>query len=174
MGCGEVAGRGVEGEEGEEEETPGETLSVVPSAILYLNGDFDGGTFYFTELDAKTVTVSVPLSPSLGDRNPQSTKGRVARDPLLKPGCRGALRCVTHSSDWPPLQLWSLGSQAEEPPLTLDPDDPVSLLKTGYSLHPSTIPSLPPPTLCVSLRQKCSPNVGEPWDSLQARKTRTE
>ncbi|XP_012923643.1 prolyl 3-hydroxylase 1 isoform X2 [Heterocephalus glaber] len=26
------------------------------SAILYLNGDFDGGNFYFTELDAKTVT----------------------------------------------------------------------------------------------------------------------
>lgn len=32
--------------------------SAFPSAILYLNGDFDGGDFYFTELDAKTVTVS--------------------------------------------------------------------------------------------------------------------
>ncbi|XP_027714257.1 prolyl 3-hydroxylase 1-like [Vombatus ursinus] len=29
------------------------------SAILYLNGDFDGGNFYFTELDAKTVTAEV-------------------------------------------------------------------------------------------------------------------
>lgn len=32
-----------------------------PSAILYLNGDFDGGNFYFTELDAKTMTVSASL-----------------------------------------------------------------------------------------------------------------
>uniref|UniRef100_A0AAA9SS47 procollagen-proline 3-dioxygenase n=2 Tax=Bos TaxID=9903 RepID=A0AAA9SS47_BOVIN len=29
------------------------------SAILYLNEDFDGGNFYFTELDAKTVTERV-------------------------------------------------------------------------------------------------------------------
>lgn len=28
------------------------------SAILYLNGDFEGGAFYFTQLDAKTETVS--------------------------------------------------------------------------------------------------------------------
>lgn len=28
------------------------------SALLYLNGDFDGGEFIFTEMDAKTVTVS--------------------------------------------------------------------------------------------------------------------
>lgn len=27
------------------------------SALLYLNGDFDGGDFIFTEMDAKTVTV---------------------------------------------------------------------------------------------------------------------
>jgi len=27
------------------------------SALLYLNGDFDGGEFIFTEMDAKTVTV---------------------------------------------------------------------------------------------------------------------
>lgn len=34
-------------------------LSPPPfSAILYLNGDFEGGAFYFTELDAKTQTVS--------------------------------------------------------------------------------------------------------------------
>lgn len=46
-----------------------EILSAFPSAILYLNGDFDGGNFYFTELDAKTVTVSVSWSPSLRDRN---------------------------------------------------------------------------------------------------------
>lgn len=36
-------------------------MSLLPSAILYLNGDFDGGNFYFTELDAKTVTVSILL-----------------------------------------------------------------------------------------------------------------
>ncbi|CAH2247964.1 prolyl 3-hydroxylase 2 [Pelobates cultripes] len=29
------------------------------SALLYLNGDFDGGEFVFTEMDAKTVTSSV-------------------------------------------------------------------------------------------------------------------
>nr|XP_060614731.1 prolyl 3-hydroxylase 1 [Anolis sagrei ordinatus] len=29
------------------------------SAILYLNGDFEGGAFYFTELDAETVTAEV-------------------------------------------------------------------------------------------------------------------
>lgn len=39
--------------------------SCLSSAILYLNGDFDGGNFYFTELDAKTVTVSALLSSSL-------------------------------------------------------------------------------------------------------------
>lgn len=58
--------------EQEEEKVCVEILSAFPSAILYLNGDFDGGNFYFTELDAKTVTVSVSLSPSLRDRNPQS------------------------------------------------------------------------------------------------------
>lgn len=84
-------GRGREG--GEEEEALGKTLSVVPSAILYLNGDFDGGTFYFTELDAKTVTVSMPLSPSLGDRNAQSAMGPAARAPLLKPGAGGFEMC---------------------------------------------------------------------------------
>ncbi|XP_040325797.1 prolyl 3-hydroxylase 1 isoform X2 [Herpailurus yagouaroundi] len=63
------------------------------SAILYLNGDFDGGTFYFTELDAKTVTVSMPLSPSLGDRNAQSAMGPAARAPLLKPGGGGFGMC---------------------------------------------------------------------------------
>ncbi|XP_076880682.1 prolyl 3-hydroxylase 2 [Brachyhypopomus gauderio] len=34
------------------------------SALLYLNGDFDGGEFIFTEMDAKTVTASV--KPSCG------------------------------------------------------------------------------------------------------------
>lgn len=79
----------------DEEEAHSETLSVVPSAILYLNGDFDGGTFYFTELDAKTVTVSVPSCLSLGDGNPHS-----AVAPLLEP--RGALRRVAQASDRPP------------------------------------------------------------------------
>lgn len=72
-----------------EEEAHGETVSVVRSAILYLNGDFDGGAFYFTELDAKTVTVSVPSGLSLGDRNPHGAVGRVARAPLLNPGAGG-------------------------------------------------------------------------------------
>lgn len=67
--------------EQEEEGFCVEVLSAFPSAILYLNGDFDGGNFYFTELDAKTVTVSGPLSHSLGIRNPQS-----ASTPLPKPG----------------------------------------------------------------------------------------
>lgn len=43
-------------------------LSAFPSAILYLNGDFHGGNFYFTELDAKTITVSVSFPPSLRDK----------------------------------------------------------------------------------------------------------
>ena len=59
---------------GREEEVGVDMLSAFPSAILYLNGDFDGGNFYFTELDAKTVTVSAPL----GDRNPQGAVGRMA------------------------------------------------------------------------------------------------
>lgn len=29
----------------------------ISSALLYLNGDFEGGEFIFTEMDAKTVTV---------------------------------------------------------------------------------------------------------------------
>lgn len=31
------------------------------SALLYMNDDFEGGEFIFTEMDAKTVTVSKPL-----------------------------------------------------------------------------------------------------------------
>lgn len=52
-------------------------FSVFPSAILYLNGDFDGGNFYFTELDAKTVTVSVPLSLP-GRQKPPKCRERTA------------------------------------------------------------------------------------------------
>lgn len=44
-----------------------------PSALLYMNADFEGGEFIFTEMDAKTVTVSqccepnaVPQQPVLG------------------------------------------------------------------------------------------------------------
>uniref|UniRef100_A0A8C0PE21 procollagen-proline 3-dioxygenase n=1 Tax=Canis lupus familiaris TaxID=9615 RepID=A0A8C0PE21_CANLF len=55
------------------------------SAILYLNGDFDGGTFYFTELDAKTVTDRVqaddlvrmlfsPEEVDLSQEQPQDTQ----------------------------------------------------------------------------------------------------
>ncbi|KAL6068199.1 hypothetical protein STEG23_035246 [Scotinomys teguina] len=50
------------------------------SAILYLNGDFDGGNFYFTELDAKTVTAEVQpqcgraVGFSSGKENPHGVK----------------------------------------------------------------------------------------------------
>ncbi|XP_077006127.1 prolyl 3-hydroxylase 1 [Tamandua tetradactyla] len=50
------------------------------SAILYLNGDFDGGNFYFTELDAKTVTAEVQpqcgraVGFSSGTENPHGVK----------------------------------------------------------------------------------------------------
>uniref|UniRef100_A0A8C8X9Y2 procollagen-proline 3-dioxygenase n=1 Tax=Panthera leo TaxID=9689 RepID=A0A8C8X9Y2_PANLE len=50
------------------------------SAILYLNGDFDGGTFYFTELDAKTVTAEVQpqcgraVGFSSGTENPHGVR----------------------------------------------------------------------------------------------------
>uniref|UniRef100_A0A8C4V1T4 procollagen-proline 3-dioxygenase n=1 Tax=Falco tinnunculus TaxID=100819 RepID=A0A8C4V1T4_FALTI len=50
------------------------------SAILYLNGDFEGGAFYFTELDAKTETAEVQpqcgraLGFSSGLENPHGVK----------------------------------------------------------------------------------------------------
>ncbi|XP_018408146.1 PREDICTED: prolyl 3-hydroxylase 1 isoform X2 [Nanorana parkeri] len=50
------------------------------SAILYLNGDFEGGDFYFTELDAKTVTAEVRpqcgrmVGFSSGAENPHGVK----------------------------------------------------------------------------------------------------
>lgn len=50
------------------------------SAILYLNGDFEGGAFYFTELDAKTVTAEVQpqcgraVGFSSGSENPHGVK----------------------------------------------------------------------------------------------------
>ncbi|XP_033885266.3 prolyl 3-hydroxylase 2-like isoform X1 [Acipenser ruthenus] len=50
------------------------------SAILYLNGDFDGGEFIFTEMDAKTVTASVKpncgrmVGFSSGGENPHGVK----------------------------------------------------------------------------------------------------
>ncbi|XP_003462554.1 prolyl 3-hydroxylase 1 [Cavia porcellus] len=50
------------------------------SAILYLNGDFDGGNFYFTELDAKTMTAEVQpqcgraVGFSSGSENPHGVK----------------------------------------------------------------------------------------------------
>lgn len=50
------------------------------SAILYLNRDFDGGNFYFTELDAKTVTAEVQpqcgraVGFSSGTENPHGVK----------------------------------------------------------------------------------------------------
>ncbi|XP_037736975.1 prolyl 3-hydroxylase 1 isoform X4 [Chelonia mydas] len=50
------------------------------SVILYLNGDFEGGTFYFTELDATTVTAEVQpqcgraVGFSSGSENPHGVK----------------------------------------------------------------------------------------------------
>uniref|UniRef100_A0A6J0UUQ0 procollagen-proline 3-dioxygenase n=1 Tax=Pogona vitticeps TaxID=103695 RepID=A0A6J0UUQ0_9SAUR len=50
------------------------------SAILYLNADFEGGAFYFTELDAKTVTAEVQpqcgraVGFSSGSENPHGVK----------------------------------------------------------------------------------------------------
>lgn len=35
-----------------------------PSALLYMNADFEGGEFIFTEMDAKTVTVSQCCGPN--------------------------------------------------------------------------------------------------------------
>ncbi|XP_042202551.1 prolyl 3-hydroxylase 2 [Callorhinchus milii] len=50
------------------------------SAILYLNGDFEGGEFIFTESDAKTITASVKprcgrmVSFSSGGENPHGVR----------------------------------------------------------------------------------------------------
>ncbi|XP_054857478.1 prolyl 3-hydroxylase 1 [Eublepharis macularius] len=50
------------------------------SAILYLNGDFEGGAFYFTELDATTITAEVQpqcgraVGFSSGSENPHGVK----------------------------------------------------------------------------------------------------
>ncbi|XP_066503478.1 prolyl 3-hydroxylase 2 [Hoplias malabaricus] len=50
------------------------------SALLYLNGDFDGGEFIFTEMDAKTITASVKprcgrmVGFSSGGENPHGVR----------------------------------------------------------------------------------------------------
>ncbi|XP_068137308.1 prolyl 3-hydroxylase 2 [Hyperolius riggenbachi] len=50
------------------------------SALLYLNGDFDGGEFVFTEMDAKTVTAAIKpkcgrlVGFSSGGENPHGVK----------------------------------------------------------------------------------------------------
>ncbi|XP_029004670.1 prolyl 3-hydroxylase 2 [Betta splendens] len=50
------------------------------SALLYLNGDFEGGEFIFTEMDAKTITASVKprcgrmVGFSSGGENPHGVK----------------------------------------------------------------------------------------------------
>ncbi|KAM3835761.1 LOW QUALITY PROTEIN: prolyl 3-hydroxylase 2-like [Vipera latastei] len=50
------------------------------SALLYMNGDFEGGEFIFTEMDAKTVTASIRpkcgrmVSFSSGGENPHGVK----------------------------------------------------------------------------------------------------
>lgn len=50
------------------------------SALLYLNGDFDGGEFIFTEMDAKTITASIKpqcgrmVGFSSGGENPHGVR----------------------------------------------------------------------------------------------------
>lgn len=50
------------------------------SALLYMNADFEGGEFIFTEMDAKTVTASIKpkcgrmISFSSGGENPHGVK----------------------------------------------------------------------------------------------------
>ncbi|KAM8954335.1 prolyl 3-hydroxylase 2 isoform 2-T2 [Pelodytes ibericus] len=50
------------------------------SALLYLNGDFEGGEFVFTEMDAKTITASIKprcgrlVGFSSGGENPHGVK----------------------------------------------------------------------------------------------------
>ncbi|KAG8142164.1 hypothetical protein E2320_006119 [Naja naja] len=57
---------------------------LLSSAILYLNGDFEGGEFYFTELDATTVTAEVKpqcgraVGFSAGLENPTASEGHGA------------------------------------------------------------------------------------------------
>lgn len=41
-----------------EQSSPQGSPASSPSALLYMNADFEGGEFIFTEMDAKTVTVS--------------------------------------------------------------------------------------------------------------------
>lgn len=41
-----------------------------PSALLYMNADFEGGEFIFTEMDAKTVTVSQGCEPNAIPQQP--------------------------------------------------------------------------------------------------------
>uniref|UniRef100_K7FS52 procollagen-proline 3-dioxygenase n=1 Tax=Pelodiscus sinensis TaxID=13735 RepID=K7FS52_PELSI len=65
------------------------------SAILYLNGDFEGGAFYFTKLDATTVTaVSVGAGRQSGRTRPWRSRG-AERGPCLSepawPTCSPAL-----------------------------------------------------------------------------------
>lgn len=44
--------------------------SSSPSALLYMNADFEGGEFIFTEMDAKTVTVSWCCEPNAVPQQP--------------------------------------------------------------------------------------------------------
>lgn len=41
-------------------------FSFLYSAILYLNEDFQGGNLFFTEMDAVTLTVSLPQALDMG------------------------------------------------------------------------------------------------------------
>lgn len=91
-----------------------------PSAILYLNGDFDGGNFYFTELDAKTVTVSV-LVPIPGRQKPtrrSGQNGQSSKWPALPSPNQGGLRRVPFLFG---SGLWEARLRSHP---VLDPSDP--------------------------------------------------
>lgn len=67
------------------------------SAILYLNEDFEGGDFIFTELDAKTVTVHFRLFVSNGDERQAEPLVNVAFSICLRVS---RLRCVLGAAAW--------------------------------------------------------------------------
>ncbi|RXN18035.1 prolyl 3-hydroxylase 2 [Labeo rohita] len=90
------------------------------SALLYLNGDFDGGEFIFTEMDAKTVTASVKprcgrmVGFSSGGENPHGvravTRGQrcavalwFTLDPLYRELPGGKYKVTWHYSQTPNL-----------------------------------------------------------------------
>lgn len=67
------------------------------SALLYMNADFEGGEFIFTEMDAKTVTVSqCPFLAELSYRNPIRSWDQTPSGALGPRECRHG-QCVPPS-----------------------------------------------------------------------------